>query len=103
QRALELLAAPMPCRGGGVEQARRSATASEVAARGAPDAVPHVRIRRVMNPGPAQIAEEVLVVFDLLVAAGEVERDLLHVMDFGVADVPHFQAGRFHLILEPDE
>ena len=33
----------------------------------------------------------------------KVERDLLDVMDVGVADVPDFQAGRFHLILEPDE
>ena len=44
-------------------------------------------------PGLAEVAEVLLVLLDLLVAAGQVERDLRHVVDAGVADVPDRDAG----------
>ena len=54
-----------------------------------PDAVAHVSVGRVVDPCFPQVAEILLVLVDLLVAAGQIQRDLRHVVDTGVADVPH--------------
>ena len=53
-----------------------------------PDAVAHVRIGGVVDTGLAQVAEILLVLFNLLVAARKVESNLRHVVDAGDANVP---------------
>jgi hypothetical protein len=52
-----------------------------------------VRVGGVVNPGLAQVAQVLLVLLDLLIAPGQVQRHLRHVVDAGVADVPHGDAG----------
>ena len=74
-----------------IELARRRAANRGAAA--APDAVAHVGVGGVVDPGLAQVAEVLLVLLDLLVAAGQVQRDLRHVVHAGVADVPDRDAG----------
>ena len=64
-----------------------------VGAAAAPDAVAHVRVGGVVDAGLAQVAQVLLVLLDLLVAPGQIERHLRHVVDAGVADVPHRDAG----------
>ena len=64
-----------------------------VGAAAAPDAVAHVRVGGVVDAGLAQVAKILLVLLDLLVAPGQVQRDLRHVVHAGVADVPHRDAG----------
>ena len=56
-----------------------------------------------MDPGLAEIAQEILVQLNFLVAAGEVERDFLHIVHFGVTDIPDQQPGGFHFGLEARE
>ena len=88
QRSGEDLAVPVPARLRAVliELAGRCAADHGPAAR--PDAVAHVRVGGVADAGLPEIAQVLLVFLDLLVAAGEVERDLGHVVDARVADVP---------------
>lgn len=54
----------------------------------------------VEDAGAGQVAEELFVLLDLLVATREVEGDFLHVVDAGVPDVPDFQAGGGDLLLQ---
>ena len=56
-----------------------------------------------MQSGTAQIADEILILLDFLIAAGEIEGHFLHVVDIAVADVPDPQTGGLHFVLEPDE
>src|SRR5262249_35336900 len=85
--AFELLARPVA---GGIVQLEgaRAGVAAGGFGRGTPDAVAHVRIGGVMETGAAQVAKEILVVFDLPVAAGKIKGHLVHVVDVAVADVP---------------
>src|ERR1043166_609228 len=46
-------------------------------------------IRGVENARSGQIAQVLLVLFDLTVAPRQIERDLRHVMDVAVSDVPN--------------
>jgi len=59
----------------------------QLAALRAPDAVPHVGVGGIGQSRPGQIAKILLVLFDLPVPAGKVERDLRHIVDAGVSDV----------------
>ena len=76
---------------GHIELAGRRA--ADVGASAAPDAVAHVGVGGVVDAGLAEVADVLLVLFDLLVAARQIEGDLGHVVDAGVADVPHGDAG----------
>ena len=76
---------------GHVEFAARCA--ADGGAPAAPDAVAHVRVGGVVDPRLAQIADVLLVLLHLLIAARQIERHLGHVVDAGVADVPHGDAG----------
>ena len=78
-------------------------TASSGFAVAAPDAVAHVRVGRVKDAGPGQVAQIALVLLDLLVAARQVQRHFGHVVNIAVADVPHLQPGSFHPLLQADE
>ena len=101
--AFEILAAPMSYRIlFHVESAGRRSAAGRFT-RAAPDAVPHVGVGRVEDAGLGEIAQEALVLFDLLVAARQVQRHFLHVVDVAVADVPDFQAGGFDSLFEANE
>src|SRR5512135_706513 len=71
--------------------------ASRGLARGAPDSIPHVGIGRVMNSDLPEVAQVGLVLLDLLVAPGKVQRDLFHVMHVAVADVPNLEPCRLNL------
>ena len=93
QRRFEDLAGPVALGRFQPEGARRRAAAGRFAL-GTPDAVAHVGVGRVEDPGLGQIAQVLLVLLDLLVAARQVQRDLRHVVDVRVADVRDFQAGR---------
>ena len=62
-----------------------------------------MRVGGVEDPGLGQVAQVLLVFLDLLVAARQVQRDLGHVVDIGVADVRHFQSGGFDAPLEVGE
>ena len=86
ERAAEFLARPSALRCGEVERTGAGTAPCGRALR-APDAVAHVSV----------------VLLNLLVAAGQVQRDLFHVVDVAVADVPHAQAGRFHFSFEANE
>src|SRR6516162_4983041 len=68
-----------------------------------PDAVAHVRVGRVKDPGLGEVAQVLLVLLDFLIAAGQVERYLGHVMDVGVADVRDAQSGGFDALLKTCE
>src|SRR5438874_1762023 len=59
----------------------------------APDAVAHMSIRRVVDSGLPQVAQIVLVLFNLLIPARQIERNLRHVMNTGAPDVPNRDAG----------
>src|SRR5574340_766921 len=103
QRSLEHLAGPVSLRiFFGVARPRRSASARTLAL-AAPYSVAHVGVRRVLDTGLRQVAQILLVFGDLCVPPRQVERDLRHVVDVAVADVPHHQPGGLRLLLEPDE
>ena len=98
QRRLEGLAIPRAL--GGLEaEGAGSRTAARRFPLRAPDAVSHVRVGRVKDPGPGQVAQVLLVFFDFLIATGQVECDLRHVMDVGVADVRYFKTGGLDALL----
>src|ERR1019366_5760047 len=59
----------------------------------APDAVAHVGVGGVVDPRLAQIANVLLVLLHFLIAARQIERHLGHVVNAGIADVPHGDAG----------
>src|SRR2546422_5410004 len=59
----------------------------------APDAVAHVSIRRVVDSGLPPVSEIVLVLFNFLIPAREIQGDFRHVMNVGVPDVPNRDAG----------
>src|SRR5207253_5710271 len=92
QRRLEGLAIPRALGGLEAEGAGGRTAARRFPLR-APDAVSHVRVGRVKDPGPGQVAQVLLVFFDFLIATREVECDLGHVMDASVADVRDFKTG----------
>src|SRR5439155_21731315 len=98
QRRVEGLAIPRALGGLQAEGASSRAAARRFPLR-APDAVSHVRVGRVRDPGPGQVAQVLLVFFDFLVATGQVECDLRHVMDVGVADVRDFKTGGLDALL----
>src|SRR5262245_5101803 len=102
QRRLEGLAVPRTPGGLEAEGAGRRVTARTFPRR-APDAVAHVRVGRVKDPGPGQVAQVLLVFRDFLIATGQVEGDLGHVMDAGVADVRDFQTAGLDALLVPYE
>ena len=102
QRRLEHLAGPVPLGRLQPERARRRAASGRLAL-GAPDAVPHVRVGRVVDPGSGEVAQVLLVLLDLGIAAGEVQGDLGHVVDVRISDVGGLQAGRFDASLETGE
>src|SRR5579862_9792962 len=77
ERTLKLLVSPTSFGRGQIEGAGARATASSFRRR-APDAVAHVRVGGVVDPRLAKIAQKILVQLNFLVAAREVERDLLH-------------------------
>src|SRR5262249_53365966 len=54
--------------------------------------VAHVGVRRVANARLPEVAKILFVLFDLLVAAGEIQSNFLHVMDIGISDVPYRDA-----------
>src|SRR5439155_27107638 len=64
QRRLEHLAGPVPLGRLQPERARRRAASGRLAL-GAPDAVPHVRVGRVVDPGSGEVAQVLLVLLDL--------------------------------------
>ena len=88
QRPAEHLAVPVPSRIGAVliELPRRGAAHRRPAA--GPYPVPHVGVGGVADPGLPQVAKVRLVFLNLLVATGQVQRDLGHVVHADVADVP---------------
>src|SRR5262249_50753073 len=98
QRRLEGRAIPRALGGLQAEGAGSRAAARRFPLR-APDAVSHVRVGRVKDPGPGQVAQVLLVFFDFLIATREVERDLGHVMDVGVADVRDHKTGGLDALL----
>ena len=102
QGRLEHLVAPVALGRLQAEGAGGRAAARDFPLR-APDPVPHVRIRRVQNPGSPEIAQVLLVLFDLPIAAGEVQRDLGHVVNVRVSDVRNLQPGGFDALLETGE
>src|ERR1039458_419591 len=59
----------------------------------APDAVAHVGVGGVVDPRLAQIADVLFVLLHFLIAARQIERHLGHVVNAGIADVPHGDAG----------
>src|SRR5580698_9169503 len=88
KRLIELLISPnthlvgtchIKLSGGGAADGGSAAT---------PDAVAHVGVGGVVDAGVAKVTNVLLVLLDLLVAAGQIERDLRHVVHAGVADVP---------------
>src|ERR1022692_4651124 len=72
---------------GHVELPRRGAAYHGATAR--PDAVAHVRIGRIVDTGLAEVANILLVLLDLPVPPGQIERHFRHVVHAGVADVPY--------------
>ena len=74
-----------------IELASRRPTDHGPAAR--PDAVPHVRIGGVADAGLPEIAQVLFVFLDFLIPSAEIERDLGHVVDARVPDVPHGDPG----------
>src|SRR5262249_54856182 len=73
-----------------------------------PDAVAHVSVSAVRNAGFAQVADVVQVLFDLLVAAREIEGDLRHVVKAAArprtaADVVDLEAAGFPFLPQRDE
>jgi len=54
----------------------------------APDPIAHVSVRRVADARLPEVAKILLVFLDLAVTPGEVQRDLGHVVDVAIADVP---------------
>ena len=102
ERTFKDLAVPVTLGGGLVEGACRSVAAGGLAL-GAPDAVAHVRVRGVGQAGLAEVAQEGLVLFDLPVAARQVQRHFLHVVNVAVADVPDLQPSGLDFLLQVDE
>ena len=92
ERRLEHFVVPVALRGFDMECAGAGAATGRFTLR-APDSVPHVRVGRVVP----------LILFDLLIAARKVERDLGHIVNVGVPDVRNLQAGGFHALFETGE
>src|SRR5262249_10479469 len=93
--------------------ARQIAIGSGIAARqcrssATPDTISHMSIRAVRDAGLAEIADVIQILFDLLIAAGEVERDLRHIVEAAArtdtaADVINLESGRLPLVALLDE
>ncbi len=69
----------------------------------APDPIAHMSVRRIVNPRLSQVAKVLLVLLDLRVPPGEVQRDFRHVVHGRVADVPHGDARVRIALLDPHE
>src|SRR5205807_5435019 len=93
KRSFEGHAVPDALLVGAVEVELAGGGAADSGAAAAPDAVAHVGVGGVVDAGLAEIAKVLLVLFDLLIAAGKVQGDLRHVVDAGIADVPDRDAG----------
>src|SRR5262249_18729216 len=102
QRRLEGLAIPR-ARGGLLAEGAGSRAPARRFPLRAPDAVSHVGVSRVKDPGLGQVTQVLLVFFDFLLATREVEGDLGHVMDAGVADVRDFKTGSLDALLVTGE
>ena len=102
ERTRESLVEPVPLRIRLVERTRRCTAPRRLRSR-TPDPIAHVRVCRVIDAGAAEIAQILLVLFNLCVAPWKVERDFRHIVDAGVADVCDFQSSRLDALLEGRE
>jgi hypothetical protein len=93
---------PVTLRRSQVESASRSIATRRLPLR-TPDAIAHVSVGRIENAGLGKIPQILFVFFNLLIAAGKVQRHLRHVVHIAVANVPNLQSFGFRALLPANE